>query len=185
MIFFWGYCTPIFEKHPYIPKMFFFSSSFFFKKYFFFEVPATNESSKTDRGFSKGFLIVSDGVCSSPKKGENKSIFQYETIHTGKLTWNLNIRQMKRKIIFHPPSWLWDPALNFPWKIFKIWGSDILHSSFHKPCTNKANEGENSGGLYLVESMVLSDTKDRIPVSCLLFDAFSYMCLTLTFTFKG
>ena len=116
-----GVLYPYFRETPvYTKDAFFFKSIFLEKQLFSFEVPATNKSSKTDCGFRKAFLIVSDGFCSSPKNGENKGIFRYETIHTGKLTWTLKISQLKRNIIFHPHWWLWVPALNFAWKSFKI-----------------------------------------------------------------
>lgn len=68
--FFWGYCTPIFEKHPYIPKMFFFFLVFlffFFEKTIFFWSPCHKREFENRSWFSKGFLIVSDGFCSKQK----------------------------------------------------------------------------------------------------------------------
>ncbi len=56
------------------------------------------------------------------------------------------------------------PAVNFylGGKSLKVWDSDILHSSFHKPFSNEGlmkEQNSETGGLGPVESMVSSDTK--------------------------
>lgn len=65
--------TPIFEKHiSYTKDAFFKSNSFVFFTNFF-KSPCHKREFENRSWFSKGFFIVSNGFCSSPKKGKTKA----------------------------------------------------------------------------------------------------------------
>ena len=69
----------------------------------------------------KGWYLSSYPDHPERQRGKKKGATNYipmlilNTLHPRKWRWNLQIIQMKRKIIFYPPPWLWvDNEMNFP-----------------------------------------------------------------------